>query len=313
MAGFAGRYGALLTGPDARAEAAVVFLSCSQEDGASSAAVVQGVMTVNATISRRHFLAFTGAIPLAFAGACAPTEPGAAGAARLRLHARSRTRDVLTGNDVLYGDGLRRAYIRVPPTYQAGTPAPLIIALHGAGGRGDTFQASFASRTDALGAIVLAPDSLYQTWDVIEDEFGPDVGFINSVLDQTFDRCNVDASRIAVMGFSDGATYAISLGIANGDQLAGVIAYSPGFYVVDHPLGTPAYFISHGISDAVLPIQQTSRKIVPELEGRGSTVTYVEFDGGHAITPAIADQAMSWVDGRFDAAAIRPGRPEHAR
>ena len=267
-------------------------------------------MTLDATISRRRFLAVAGTAPLALASACALTEPGENGPARLRLHARSRTRDVLIGNDVLYGDGLRRAYLRVPPTYEAATPAPLIIALHGAGGRGDTFQAALASRTDTLGAIVLAPDSLFQTWDAIEDEFGADVGFINAVLDQAFDRCNIDASQIAFMGFSDGATYAISLGIANGDQAAGVVAFSPGYYIVDHPQGTPAYFISHGISDTVLPIQQTSRKIVPALEARGSMVTYVEFDGGHAITPAIADQAIGWLTSRFQSASLPPERPE---
>ena len=256
-------------------------------------------MTLHDKLSRRRFLAIAGAAPLAFAAACNPTEPARTGVARLRLQARSRTRDTLTGNDVLYGEGLQRAYLRVPPTYNAATPTPLIIALHGAGGRGDTFGAPFASRTDALGAIVLAPDSVGQTWDAIHEEFGPDVDFINNALDQTFDRCNIDASRIALMGFSDGATYAISLAIANGDELAGTVAYSPGFYVVDEPHGTPSYFVSHGTSDTVLPIDQASRVIVPALRARGSVVDYVEFNGGHTVTAAIADQAMAWLDTRL--------------
>ena len=49
----------------------------------------------------------------------------------------------------------------------------------------------------------------------------------------------------------------------------------------------------------VIPIDQSSRKIVPELEARGSSVTYVEFDGGHTVSVAIADQAMTWLDQRF--------------
>jgi phospholipase/carboxylesterase len=252
-------------------------------------------MSLKQNLSRRRFLAIAGAPPLVFAVACAPTEPEETGSARLRLHARNRTCGTLTGNDVLYGEGLQRAYIRVPPAYDAGNPTPLIIALHGAGGRGDTFGAPFASRTDALGAIVLAPDSTGQTWDALHEEFGPDVDFINDVLDQTFDRCNIDASRIALMGFSDGASYAISLGIANGEQLAGVVAFSPGFYVIDEPHGAPPYFISHGLADSVLPIEQSSRLIVPELRARGSVVTYVEFNGGQVVTAEIADQAMAWL------------------
>lgn len=250
--------------------------------------------------SRRNFLASIAAAPLALAAACTPTEPALTGPARLRLHARSPSRGTLTGTDVIYGENFRRAYIRVPTTYNATTPTPLIIELHGAGGRGDTFAAAFGSRTDALGAIVLAPDSLYESWDLFAGgPFESDVPFINTALDQVFDRCNIDASRIALLGFSDGASYAITLGVSNGDQLAGVVAFSPGLYEADHPQGTPSYFISHGTSDVVLPIDQASRKIVPELRARGSTVTYVEFDGGHVVTTEIADQAMAWLDPRL--------------
>jgi phospholipase/carboxylesterase len=127
------------------------------------------------------------------------------------------------------------------------------------------------------------------------------VPFINVALDQVFDRCNIDTSRIALLGFSDGGSYAITLGISNGDQVGSVVAFSPGTYVIDKPHGTPAYFISHGTGDTNLPIDQTSRVIVPELKARGSSVTYVEFDGGHEVPFGIADQAMTWLGGRFPA------------
>ena len=254
-------------------------------------------------ISRREFLVTAGSVPLALAAACgeptAPTDPAAGEPARLRLLARKPSHVTLLGSDVLYGVDLRRAYLRVPPTYSPDTPTPLIIAFHGAGGRGDDMAAAFGARTDALGAILLCPNSLLDTWDVIADDFGHDISFINDVLDQTFDRCNVKASAIALLGFSDGASYALSVGVANGDQLAGVVAFSPGFYVVDHPHGTPTYFVSHGKTDQVLPIETASREIVPALRARGSTVEYVEFDGGHVVPSAIADQAMTWLHTRL--------------
>lgn len=256
-------------------------------------------MTIGSRLSRRQFLAAAGAMPLAFYAGCAgvdepePFEPG-----RLRLQGRSPSRGTLTGTDVLTDANARRAYIRVPPSYSPAKPTPLIIAFHGAAARGDTLAASFGSRTDALGAIVLAPDSLFGTWDSIDGEFGPDVVFINEVLDQTFNRCNIDTSRIALLGFSDGASYALTLGISNGDRLAGVVGFSPGFYEVDRPHGTPNYFISHGTLDGVLTIDATSRLIVPALRARGSTVTYVEYEGGHSVPGSIADQAMLWLDSR---------------
>jgi phospholipase/carboxylesterase len=161
--------------------------------------------------------------------------------------------------------------------------------------------AAFASRTDAIGAVALAPNSRGGSWDAIESTYGADVPFINEALDETFARCNIDASRIALLGFSDGATYAISLGVSNGDQLAGVIAHSPGYYIEDDPRGTPAFFISHGTSDQILPIDDSSRIIVPALRARGSDVTYVEFDGRHEVPDDNADQAFAWQSTRFAA------------
>jgi poly(3-hydroxybutyrate) depolymerase len=42
-------------------------------------------------------------------------------------------------------------------------------------------------------------------------------------------QCTVDPQRICVSGFSDGASYALSLGLANGDLFTHVAAFSPGF------------------------------------------------------------------------------------
>jgi predicted esterase len=248
---------------------------------------------------RREFIALAAAAPLAFAAACSPTEPQPVfGPARLRLSARKPTRGTTTGTDVLYGQDLRRAYYRVPLDYDPAKAAPLIIEFHGLGGRGDSLAEAFGSRTDALGAIVLAVNSNFLTWDYVDSgEFVADMPFINDALDQLFDRCNIDVSRIALLGFSDGASYALTVGLANGDQLAGVVAFSPGFYGVVDPHGTPDIFVSHGINDTLLPVE-LSRENVPALEARGCDVTYVEFDGGHEVTEDVADQAMAWLTAR---------------
>jgi phospholipase/carboxylesterase len=254
-------------------------------------------------ISRREFIIAAGSLPLAVAAACgdptAPVDPNAGEPARLRLTVRKPTRGTVLGTDVLYDANFRRAYLRVPPNYSPQSPTPLVIAFHGAGGRGDEMIAAFGARTDAIGAILLAPNSLVETWDAVSGDFGPDVTFLNEVLDQTFARCNIQTSAIAVLGFSDGASYALSIGLANGDQTAGVVAFSPGFYVLDHPHGTPTYFVSHGKSDFVISIENGSRQIVPALRARGSTVEYLEFDGGHTVPATVADQGFTWMNSRM--------------
>ncbi len=108
-----------------------------------------------------------------------------------------------------------------------------------------------------------------QTWDVIAGGYGPDVAYIDRALEQTFSRYNVDPTRIAIGGFSDGASYALSLGVTNGDLFTHVVAFSPGFMAPAGQHGSPMLFISHGTQDRVLPIEACSRKIVPRFKRAG--------------------------------------------
>jgi phospholipase/carboxylesterase len=100
--------------------------------------------------------------------------------------------------------------------------------------------------------------------------------------------------RLAIGGFSDGASYALSLGITNADLFTHVIAFSPGFMAPAGYTGSPRLFISHGMRDGVLPIDRCSRRIVPELERCGYDMLYREFDGRHTILPEIASVAVGW-------------------
>ena len=157
------------------------------------------------------------------------------------------------------------------------------------------------SAPDEAGVAVLAPDSRAASWDAIRHSFGPDVAFVNRALDRVFDTVKVDPARIAVGGFSDGATYALSLGLINGDLFSRVVAFSPGFVVDGTPHGTPRFFISHGETDPILPIDRCSRRIVFELRKSGYDVTFREFDGGHEIPADIARDGMRWVAGASSA------------
>jgi predicted esterase len=105
---------------------------------------------------------------------------------------------------------------------------------------------------------------------------------------------SVDPARISVGGFSDGATYALSLGLINGDLFHRVVAFSPGFVVPGLPHGKPRIFISHGTADPILPIDQCSRVIVPGLRRLGYDITYREFEGRHEVPADIAREGMRW-------------------
>jgi phospholipase/carboxylesterase len=187
--------------------------------------------------------------------------------------------------------------LHVPETYQAASPAPLMLWLHGAGGRARAFLSpELQSQADAVGMLLVVPTSKEYTWDVIvgRGRYGPDVEAIDRVLEETFSRYAVDPGRVAVGGFSDGASYALSLGITNGDLFGQILAFSPGFMAPAAQLSSPRIFVSHGTRDEVLPIDRCSRRIVPQLERAGYEVRYREFEGGHVLPPEIRSEATVW-------------------
>jgi phospholipase/carboxylesterase len=129
---------------------------------------------------------------------------------------------------------------------------------------------------------------------VINGRYGADVAYLDRALEQTFSLCAVNPQAVAVGGFSDGASYALSLGVTNGDLFTHVIAFSPGFMSPASRQGNPRLFISHGTRDRVLPVERCSRRIVPQVESAGYELRYREFDGAHTIPQEIAREAFEW-------------------
>src|SRR5215831_11770773 len=117
------------------------------------------------------------------------------------------------------------------------------------------------STPEETGVAILAPNARDTTWDALTDSFGPDVQFLNRSLQRVFDSVPIDPARVAIGGFSDGATYAISLGLINGDLFSRVAAFSPGFVIDGAAQGKPGFYISHGTRDQILPIDSCGRRI----------------------------------------------------
>jgi phospholipase/carboxylesterase len=223
-----------------------------------------------------------------------------AGAARqARFLARPQAKGFATtvphGLQKLGFGGRRDGLLYVPSQYRAQNPMPLVLMLHGAGGDARQSMRVMQQLAEERGFLLLAPDSRGRSWDVIVGEYGPDVDFIDQALQQTFRTYNVDAKRLAIAGFSDGASYALSLGITNGDLWSHVMAFSPGFMVPTAQRGTPLVYISHGTKDRVLPIDRCSRQIVPRLRHAGYGVRYHEFKGSHNVPAEIRGEAAGWL------------------
>jgi phospholipase/carboxylesterase len=187
------------------------------------------------------------------------------------------------------------ALLAVPP----GEPEarPLLVFFHGAGGAAGQSVAAVGEVAAAHGVLVLATTSVASTWDLLAGGLGRDV----TVLDAALEAVDAGAavSRVAVGGFSDGASYGLSLGLANGDLVDAVLAFSPGFVATPGRVGRPRVWIAHGTADRVLPVDRCGRRVSRDLRGAGYDVTYEEFDGGHVVTPDLVTAALKfWLGGK---------------
>jgi predicted esterase len=255
-------------------------------------------------INRRAFLAASGSTLAALACSNA-TAPRAGAIDELVARPHAPTRDLPNGSHTL-GLGVsefpgilpaRDGILYLPTSRPVATAVPLLVLLHGAGGSASNWFGSYTQRAESHRFAMLAIDSRDYTWDLFANNgFGADVRFIDRALAWTFERVHVDEQRVALVGFSDGASYALSLGLSNGGLFSRVVAYSGCILDVKNQRGKPKVFESHGVLDGVLPIAPCGRAIVSELLRDGYSVEYQEFSGGHEVPDAISTSAMNWLD-----------------
>jgi predicted esterase len=186
------------------------------------------------------------------------------------------------------------------PKHSSQRPAPLIVLLHGGGGTANPFVQRFTKVADRHGAILVAPQSAGPAWDVVlaaqgRGTVGIDASRIDQVLAELFAKTAVDPQRIVLLGVSNGASYALSLGLGNPQLFRGVIALSPGFAFPPSKVDpSQRLFVAHGRRDTMLPADNVRQRILPVLERAGSIPRMRWFNGGHEIDPATVEEGVSF-------------------
>jgi phospholipase/carboxylesterase len=244
-------------------------------------------------ISRREFVGVSSLAAAGFAIGCKADasvspirdEPGG----RLTIHPKVNTSLAPQGLQPLGLSNTSRDGKIFIPTAAASGSVPLLLLLHGAGGSSAEWFGSYADRAEAAGMALLAVDSRSATWDwILSGQFGPDVAFISSAIDSMFDRCPLDKDRLHVAGFSDGASYSLSIGLTNGDIFSHVAAFSAGLLRGVDAHGSPKVFLSQGRSDQVTSLSN-GRFIAAQLQQAHYDVTPTEFEGGHEVPTFVSD------------------------
>lgn len=234
---------------------------------------------------------------LANCGLAAATMPTPGGDPRLRSRPAGPVLTPQTGLQPLDLAPGRDGLLYVPSAYQPDRPLPLVVLLHGAGRGAGELMDPHQREAEGLGLdlVLLAPDSRGATWDAVRGGFGPDVEYLDAALAHTFARVAIDPARIVIAGFSDGASYALGLGRANGDLAARLVAYAPGMLMNVDARGRPPCFVTHGTTDSILSAENTRTIIVPGLRQAGHQVEYREWDGGHGVSLALLREALAWM------------------
>ena len=151
--------------------------------------------------------------------------------------------------------------------------------------------------------LLLAIASRGTTWDLVtatravrgregparlDSLFGDDAGRVERALSSLLASPIVDRRRIVLIGFSDGASYALSLALANPQLVRGAVAIAPGFHLEPGAIDpSQRLFIAHSPEDRVLSFESSRDRIAGSLRNAGFDPAFHAYRGGHVFDPAV--------------------------
>lgn len=204
--------------------------------------------------------------------------------------------------------------IQLPADYREGEAYPLVVGLHGHGGRGDEFftPAPMFAEAGVMYAVLQAPYALAMagrigySWNLrgVDDEAGDQgeselsIQYILTAVQALVDM--YEPSAVYLMGFSQGGTMTYQTALANPDRFDGFAVfgswYRPDWFADDELAAANdlRVFIGHGLQDGVVERSTNSRDI---LESAGFDVTLYDYDGGHMIARSAMDEMFVWIGG----------------
>jgi phospholipase/carboxylesterase len=195
----------------------------------------------------------------------------------------------------------RDAFLFIPADLDLSQPVPLVLALHGAGQAAADLLGQIDREAARAGVVILSVSSRGSTWDLEAGPVGADAAFIDLALQTTFEQLAIDPARIAVLGMSDGGSWALSTGMVNGDLFSDVIVFAPMRFVAPSSRGEPRVYLSSGRRDPVSGYGN-QRGMARQLEGFGYAVRFHPHAGGHEVDRDGLRESLT----RFVAGGVAP-------
>jgi polyhydroxybutyrate depolymerase len=161
---------------------------------------------------------------------------------------------------------VRTYHIHFPPGFKKGGHAPLVIVLHGGGGKGRTFdqattQGTLAAAADKRGIVLVFPEGVHKLWcdgrtEILKNHAYDDVGFISRIIDTMVANYGIDPERVYATGISNGGFMSVRLAMSLSEKIAAVapVAAQLSMALKDKEPRMPiSIMIVNGTKDPVVP------------------------------------------------------------
>jgi phospholipase/carboxylesterase len=194
----------------------------------------------------------------------------------------------------------QRAVLLTPSEIDSERKYPLITVLHGAGRQDEMLVKAVRDEPDRRQAFFLVPRSLLPTWDLIASAGRPDLDFLEYAYDLVYRRYPIDPARQALLGYSDGASYALSVGLSNPLLFRALMAWAAGFIALDPGFDPdaarkPDILLEYGTHDQIFPFEHVALPMRANLERAGYSVEWrVDQGGKHWPSPDFLPEALDW-------------------
>jgi len=183
------------------------------------------------------------------------------------------TKELITSN------GKTRAYfLYVPSTIKSGSPAPLIVMLHGSGRVGMSLVEKWKDLAKKEGFIIAGPDSLdTRVWGMPQD--GPD--FLRDLIEELKAKYPINPRRVYLFGHSGGAIFSLEMSLMESQYFAATAIHAGALPPDDRDLIDSAkrkipIFIQVGDSDQSFPLKVV-RATRDALNAKGFAVELTEI------------------------------------
>jgi predicted esterase len=196
--------------------------------------------------------------------------------------------------------GLSRAVLLTPEEIDPELRYPLITVFHGAGRQDEMLVKACRDEPEKRQAFFLVPRSVEPTWDLIAGTGETDLEFLEYAWDLIYRRYPVDEKRQALLGYSDGASYALSMALSNPGFFDAALCWAAGFVVVDRSAlddqgRKPRLYLEYGTHDPLFPFEQIALPMRENLLAAGYEVEFSVDEGGrHWPSGTFQGEALDW-------------------